>query len=135
MPEQWLLKTEPGEYSYDDLARDGTTMWDGVANPVALKNMRAMKKGDQVFIYHTGSEKAVVGTARVMANPGPARGSKDPKFVVVKIQAERKLNSPVGLHTIKSDKRFAGFELVRLPRLSVMPVPRHLWERILRMGS
>lgn len=129
----WLLKTEPGSYSYDDLARDRKTVWDGVRNPVALKNMREMKKGDRVLVYHTGSEKAVVGIAEVTGSPRPDPNANDPKLVVVEISAKTKLASPVPLSAIKSEPAFGGFELVRLPRLSVMPVSAGHWKKILDM--
>lgn len=134
MEKLWLMKTEPGTYSFDNLVRDGTTVWDGVSNPLALKHLRSMGQGDRVLIYHTGSEKAVVGTAEIVGNPGPPSGKKDTNLVVVKIRAGNRLQSPVTLQAIKNDKAFAGFELVRLPRLSVMPVPKPLWEKILKMG-
>jgi len=135
MKNLWLMKTEPGTYSFDDLVREGTTVWDGVSNPLALKHLRSMQKGDRVMVYHTGSEKAVVGTAEIVGNPGPPAGKKDTNLVVVEIRAADRLLSPVTLQAIKTDKAFAGFELVRLPRLSVMPVPKALWDKILRMGA
>jgi len=135
MEKLWLMKTEPGTYSFDDLVREGETIWDGVSNPLALKHLRSMQKGDRVLIYHTGSEKAVVGIAEVVGNPGPPTGEKDAKLVVVEIRAANRLQSPVTLQAIKADKTFAGFELVRLPRLSVMPVPNSLWAKILKMGK
>jgi len=129
------MKTEPGTYSFGDLVRDGRTVWDGVSNPLALKHLRSMQKGDRVLIYHTGSEKAVVGVAEIVGNPGPPAGKKDTNLVVVEIKAAVKLNSPVTLAAIKADKAFAAFDLVRLSRLSVMPVPKPLWDRILKMGA
>lgn len=133
MPSFWLLKTEPSTYSFDDLMRDGTTVWDGVSNPGALKHIRSMKKGDELFIYHTGEEKAIVGTGRVVSAPYSDPKSKDPRLVVVEIAAGKKLERPITLQEIKADKVFAGFELVRIPRLSVMPVPeplrKRIWER------
>ena len=117
----WLLKTEPSEYSLDDLQSDGRTLWDGVANATALKFLRQISAGDQLLIYHTGSEKAVVGTATAVAD-ATTRGS-DPRDVVVEIQFDRRLPRPVSLAEMKADKVFHGWELLRLPRLSVMPVP------------
>lgn len=127
----WLLKTEPTTYSFDDLVRDGKTVWDGVSNPVALKHLRSMKKGDGILIYHTGNEKAIVGLARVVSAPYPDPRSKDPRLVVVEIAPGRKFERPVTLQEVKADKAFTGFELVRIPRLSVMPVPDSLERRIL----
>jgi predicted RNA-binding protein with PUA-like domain len=131
MAKTWLLKTEPSSYSFDALLKDGKTVWDGVSNPVALKHLRSMKKGDELFIYHTGNEKAVVGTARVVSAPYPDPKTNDPRLVVVEISAGKKLARPVTLHEIKADRIFAGFELARIPRLSVMPVPEVLKKRIL----
>lgn len=130
MPNRWLLKTEPSTYAYDHLERDQRAVWDGVANPVALKHLRAMAAGDECLIYHTGGEKRVVGIARVTkaAYPDPKEG--DPKLVVVELAPVRRLARPVSLAEIKADDQFAGWDLVRLPRLSVMPVPDAHWKRI-----
>jgi predicted RNA-binding protein with PUA-like domain len=121
---RWLFKEEPTEYSFADLERDGETTWEGVANPLALKHLRAVRPGDEVFFYHTGKEKAVVGVMRVSA-AGEADGSP-----VVTVKPARRLAYPVTLAAIKADKAFAGWELVRMARLSVMPVSDALWERI-----
>ncbi len=135
MGQLWLVKTEPGTYSFDDLVRDGQTTWDGVSNPLALKHLRSMQKGDMVLVYHTGSEKAVVGTAEIVGMPGPPPGKEETRLVVVDIKAGKKLKSPVTLHALKEENAFRSFDLVRLPRLSVMPVPKNLWDKILKMGS
>jgi predicted RNA-binding protein with PUA-like domain len=127
---RWLLKTEPGTYSYDDLARDGRTTWDGVSNPTALSHLRAMKKGDEVLVYHTGAEKAVVGTAAVASEPYRDPKSSDDRLVVVDLTVGRKLDTPVTLAQIKADTAFAAWELVRISRLSVMPVPDAVWKRL-----
>lgn len=113
----YLLKTEPSEYSFDNLERDKNTIWDGVTNPVALRNLRAMKKGDQLIIYHTGDEKSAVGMASVLSVENPE--GKPPQ---VKIEAGKKLKKPVTLAQIKADKRFADSPLVRQGRLSVVPL-------------
>jgi predicted RNA-binding protein with PUA-like domain len=132
----WLLKTEPATYSYADLERDGHAVWDGVSNALALKHLRAMRKGDAVLIYHTGDEKAIVGLAVVASLPYP-----DPKapgqanLVVVDLKPQRRLASAVTLASVKADPAFAGFDLVRLPRLSVMPVPPELWRRLLKAAG
>jgi predicted RNA-binding protein with PUA-like domain len=118
----WLLKTEPSSYSYSDLERDRKTTWDGVSNPVALRNLRAMKQGDECFIYHTGDEKRIVGVAKVAKAAYPDPKANDPKLVVIDLTPVRALTRPVTLAEVKADKRFAGWELVRQPRLSVMPV-------------
>jgi predicted RNA-binding protein with PUA-like domain len=122
MANRWLLKTEPSAYSYDSLVRDGRTTWDGVKNPLALKHLANVQPGDSVFIYHTGDEKAVVGIARATSEAYPDPKKKDPKLLVVDLEPEKALAKPVTLAAIKADRRFAGFDLVRLPRLSVMPV-------------
>ncbi|CAG0979702.1 hypothetical protein PHYC_01698 [Phycisphaerales bacterium] len=132
----FLLKTEPGTFSYDDLVRDGRCTWDGVTNPAALQAIRSMKKGDEAMIYHTGDEKAVVGLAKVTraAYEDPARpGLNDrgePKFAVVDLSPLRAVKSPLTLADIKADKRFTAFALVKQGRLSVMPVPDALAKAI-----
>lgn len=131
----WLLKTEPTGYSWGDLERDGGTSWDGVKNNAALKHMRQMRTGDRAFIYHTGKEKALVGVARVTSDPYPDPELDDPKLVVFDLEPERRLERPVTLAEVKADPAFAEFALVRLPRLSVMPVPPALWKRLLAMAG
>lgn len=116
----WLLKTEPGEYSFEDLAKAGRTVWDGVANAVALKNLSAMRKGDRLVIYHTGTERRAVGLASVAA--APARDPSDPKLTVVEIAAGKPLKDPVSLETIKASPLFADSPLVKIGRLSVVPL-------------
>jgi len=133
MANSWLLKTEPSTYSFDDLVRDKRTTWDGVSNPVALKNLRAMRKGDQAFVYHTGAEKAIVGIARIAGDPRPDPKLDDPRLVVVELEPVRGLRTPVSLAAVKADRRFADFALVRISRLSVMPVPPDTWKALLAM--
>lgn len=113
----YLLKTEPSEYSFSDLQRDGTTVWDGVSNPVALKNLRAMQPGAQLVIYHTGDEKRAVGTASVVSVD-----AKDPKTPAVKIKAGSALTRQPTLAEIKANKLFQESPLVRQGRLSVVPL-------------
>lgn len=120
MPNHWLLKTEPSTYSWDDLEREKTAVWDGVSNPVALKNLAAMKPGDDVLIYHTGDEKTVVGVARVTKAAYPDPKAKDGKLLVVDIAPVRMLARPVTLADIKSDPLFKESPLVRQGRLSVV---------------
>ena len=127
----WLLKTERSVYSYSDLVRDKKTMWDGVTNNLALKHIRSMKKGDLAFIYHSGDEKAVVGIAEVASNPYPDPKQKDPKLAVVDLKPIELLAKAVTLSEIKSDKTFRPFALVRIPRLSVMPVSKEIWKGIM----
>ena len=120
MPNHWLLKTEPSTYSWGDLEREKTAVWDGVSNPVALKNLAAMKVGDDALIYHTGGEKAVVGVARVTRAAYPDPKTKDPKLLVVDLSPVRKLARPVTLADIKADPEFRESALVRQGRLSVV---------------
>ncbi len=135
MPSLWLLKTEPSTYGFDDLVREGRTVWDGVKNAVALKHLRAMRRGDEVLVYHTGKEKQIVGTARVAADPYPDPRGKDPKLVVVDLEAGSRLPAPVTLASVKADPAFADFALVRLPRLSVMPVSPDQGRRLRTMAG
>lgn len=130
-----MFKEEPTNYSYDDLVRDKKTSWTGVRNPVAQKHLRSVKKGDAIFFYHTGNEKAVVGVCRAAADAYPDPADKSGKLFAVDVQPVRKLRSPVTLAAVKADKRFAEFPLTRIPRLSVMPVPEKEWEWILKMSG
>ena len=132
---RWLLKTEPTHYSYADLERDKKTVWDGVSNNLALKNLRMMKKGDEAFIYHTGDEKQLVGIAEVISNPYPDPREHDVKLAVLDLKPQRKLKCGVTLAEIKSDKALKNFDLVRLPRLSVMAVSDEQWKRLLEMAE
>jgi len=131
----WLLKTEPGDYSYDHLLAAGVDVWSGVANPLALKHLRAMLAGDLCFIYHTGNEKAVVGIAEVIKAHYADPNGDNEKQIVVDIKAQQRLHHPVTLATIKSDPAFAGWELVRVPRLSVMPVPKPMWDDVMKRSK
>src|SRR3982751_2727610 len=124
----WLFKEEPTNYSYDALARDGKTSWTGVRNPVAQKNLRAVKKGDRIFFYHTGDQKSVVGICRAAGAAYPDPADAAGKLVAVDVEPVKKLKAPVTLAAIKADKRFAAFDLTRLPRLSVMPVSDDEWD-------
>lgn len=127
----FLIKTEPGEYSYDDLLRDGRTTWDGVTNAAALIAMRRMHQGDEVFWYHTGDQRAIIALARVATDPYPDPDADDPRRVVVDIEPLRLAPQPVTLSEIKSDTRYESFALVRQSRLSVMEVPA-LFDKALR---
>lgn len=130
----WLFKEEPTHYSYDDLLRDGRTSWTGVKNPLAQKHLRAVQKGDRVFFYHTGDEKAVVGVARAVGAAYLDPADKSGKLHAVDIEPVKKLKQPVTLASIKGDKAFADLPLVRMPRLSVMPITDEQWDRIEQMG-
>ena len=131
----WLFKEEPLHYSYDALARDGKTSWTGVRNPVAQRHLRSVKKGDKIFFYHTGAEKAVVGICKAAGYAYPDPADKTGKLYAVDVEPVKKLKNPVTLAAIKADKFFASFPLTRIPRLSVMPVPTEEWERILMMSA
>jgi predicted RNA-binding protein with PUA-like domain len=120
MSNHWLLKTEPSTYSWDDLVREKTAVWDGVTNPVALKNIAAMKPGDDALIYHTGDEKAVVGLARVTRAAYADPKATDPKLLVVELVSVKPLTRQVTLAEIKADTRFQDSALVRQGRLSVV---------------
>lgn len=133
MPNYWLVKTEPSAYSYDDMAREQTAVWDGVKNPVAIRNLKAMHPGDQVLVYHTGDEKAVVGWATVVSAPYP-----DPKhagLVAIDLKAHRRLPQPVTLAQIKADKTFVDLPIVKQGRLSVSPVTAPQWKRVLQLAG
>jgi len=124
MPNYWLVKTEPSTYSFDDLKREGVATWDGVKNPVAMKHLRTMQPGDEVFVYHTGNEKAIIGTATVVAAGDPP-----------KLKAKGPLARRVTLAEVKQDKAFAEMPLVRIGRLSVMPVAPALYAKLLKLGA
>lgn len=132
MANHWLLKTEPSTYSWDDLEREKTAVWDGVSNPVALKNLAAMKPGDDALIYHTGGEKAVVGLARVTKAAYPDPKGKDPKLLVIEIAPVRKLARQVALADIKADALFKESPLVRQGRLSVVSLNDEQFRRLER---
>ena len=126
----WLFKEEPANYSYADLERDGSAVWGGVTNALARQNLRKVAVGDRVFFYSTGKEKAVVGEMRVAIGPKADPSSDDPKGVAVEVEPVRALPRPVPLSAIKADDDLAGWDLVRLPRLSVVPVTPEQWRRV-----
>jgi predicted RNA-binding protein with PUA-like domain len=131
---KWLVKEEPEHYSFDTFVEDGSTVWSGVKNPLAQKHLRGMKEGDRVFFYHTGKEKAIVGTAKVTKAAYPDAKDRSGKLSVVELAPVKKLARPVTLAEIKASGRFADFPLVRMPRLSVMPVTDAQWEAIEQMA-
>ena len=134
MPGYWILKTEPSTYSFDRLVTEHRAVWDGVTNALALKHIRSMAKGDHAGIYHTGDEKALVGLARITSDPYPDPKGDDPKLAVVDIEAGERLAHPVTLATIKADPAFAELGLVRMSRLSVVPVPADQWKRLMSLA-
>ncbi|MDQ6893484.1 MAG: EVE domain-containing protein [Acidobacteriota bacterium] len=131
----WLFKEEPTHYSYDDLVRDGKTVWSGVRNPVAQKHLRSVRKGDRIFFYHTGDEKSVVGEAKASGDAYPDPGDRAGKLYAVDVAPVRKLARPVTLKEIKAVAAFRDFPLVRISRLSVMPVKDAEWARIEKMSG
>jgi predicted RNA-binding protein with PUA-like domain len=131
----WLVKSDPETYGLADLERDRQTTWDGVANALAQKHLRAVKKGDGVLVYHSGADKAIVGIARAASDAYPDPRARDPKAAVFDLEFGRRVTKPVTLAAIKADSSFADFALVRMSRLSVMPVPDSLWKRLLKMAG
>ncbi len=136
-----LLKTEPSEFSWDDLLREGRATWDGVSNASALQALRLARKGDEAFIYHTGGARAIVGLARVLGDPyedpvQPGRTERgEPKFAVIDLAPLRPVKTPVTLDQIKGDERFKDFALVRIGRLSVMTVPAPLDKALRKLAG
>jgi len=131
MPQHWLFKTEPGDYSFDDLEREGRTVWTGVHSSLALKYFRDLRIGDQILIYHTGSEKAIVGLAEAVSDPYPDPSEQDDKLLVVAIRPLRRFNRRVTLQQVKNIPALQDFDLVRLPRLSIIPVNNQQWGLII----
>jgi predicted RNA-binding protein with PUA-like domain len=131
----WLVKEEPTHYGFDALLADKKAVWSGVRNALAQKHLRAIKKGDRIFYYHTGDEKAVVGIAKALSGPYPDPDDTTGKYVAVDLAPVRRLARPVTLAEIKADAGFKDFSLVRIARLSVMPVTDAQWTRIERMAA
>lgn len=131
----WLFKEEPTHYSFDDLLRDGGTEWSGVKNPLAQKHLHSVRKGDRILYYHTGDERAIVGIARATSGAYPDPADRSGKRAVVDIAPVKRLPRPVTLAEIKANRRFARFPLVRMGRLSVMPVADEEWAEIERMAA
>jgi len=131
----WLFKSDPDTYSFDDLHRDGKTVWDGVSNNVALKHLRGAAKGDRVLVYHTGKERAIVGTAEIASEPYADPKQSDPRLAVVDLKAGERLSRPVTLEEIRKQPGLKDFDLVRLPRLSVMPVSESQWKALLALAK
>ena len=131
----FLVKEEPGNYSFDAFAADGGTTWTGVKNPLAQKHLRSIRQGDLVFYYHTGDEKQIVGIAKAASDAYPDPADATGRAHVVDLVPVKKLARPVTLASVKADPFFAAFALTRVPRLSVMPVSDEEWERIAGMGK
>lgn len=131
----WLFKEEPTNYSFDAFVKDKQTTWSGVKNPVAQKNLRAVRRGDRIFYYHTGKDKAVIGIAKALGDAYPDPKDKSGKMFVADVAPVKKLARPVTLAEIKADPAFKTFALVRISRLSVMPVSDAEWKRIEAMAG
>jgi len=131
----FLFKEEPTHYAFDDLVRDGKTSWTGVKNPLAQKHLRSVKKGDRIFYYHTGDERAVVGIAKAANDAYPDPKDKSGRLHAVDVVPVKKLARPVTLAEIKASAAFREFPLVRISRLSVMPVSDREWDGIERMAK
>ena len=135
MTNYWLLKQEPSTYNYTSLEKEKKTTWDGVHNNLALKHIRSMKKGDHAFFYHSGDEKQIVGILEIISNPYANTKESDKRFVVVDVKAVKPLKRPVTLEEIKKDSMFQNWELLRISRLSVMPVSKKLWDIIMKKSN
>lgn len=131
----WILKTDADSYPFDQLERERRAVWDGVTNALALKHIRSMAPGDEALIYHSNVGKELVGLARITSAPYPDPKGEDPKLVVVDLEANRRLPTSVSLATVKADPAFSDLGLVRMSRLSVIPVPAEQWKRLLQMGG
>jgi predicted RNA-binding protein with PUA-like domain len=131
----FLVKTEPSTYSWTDLVRDKRTVWDGVSNPVALKHLATIRKGDTVIVYHTGDEKQAVGLARAASDAYPDPKLKNPKRPVVDLTPDRALPKPVTLAQVKTDALLKSNDLARLPRLSVMPFTEAQFQKLIRLAG
>lgn len=135
MVNYWLAKQEPTSYNFDMLKKDKKTMWDGVHNNLALKHMSSMKKGDQIFFYHSGDERQIVGIMEVASNPYPNPEEDNERYIVVDVKYKKPLKKPIGLDEIKKKAKFRDWDLLRLSRLSVMPVPKGIWDEIIKMSQ
>ena len=137
MVNYWLAKQEPSGprgYNFSTLEKEKKTVWDGVHNNLALKHMKNMKKDDLVFFYHTGTEKQIVGIMTVESNPYPNPKEKNERFVVINVKYKKRLKIEVTLDELKKEKKFKNWELLRISRLSVMPVPKQIWDAIIKIS-
>lgn len=135
MVNYWLAKQEPSSYNFEKLKNDKETVWDEVHNNLALKNLNKMDKGDLVMFYHSGKEKQIVGLMEVIKAAYPNPNEKNNRYVVVDVKYKKPLKRPVTLHEIKTDKFFKDWELLRISRLSVMPVPQTIWKKIIEISE
>ncbi len=135
MANYWLCKQEPSTYNIDKLEKEKKTTWDGVHNNLALKHIRQMKKGDLALFYHSGDEKQIVGMMEIASGPYPNPKEKDLRFVIVDVKFKKRLDRPVTLGEIKANNKFKDWELLRISRLSVMPVPSQIWNEIIKISQ
>ena len=138
MVNYWLVKQEPTGprgYNFSKLEKEKKTVWDGVHNNLALKHISNMKKSDQVLFYHTGTERQAVGIMTITTNPYSNPKEKEKRFVVVDVKFKKRLKQPVTLQEMKKEKKFKDWELLRISRLSVMPVPKLIWDEIIKMSQ
>jgi predicted RNA-binding protein with PUA-like domain len=134
----WLAKQEPSGprgYNFETLKKDKKTIWDGVHNNLALKHMREIKKGDLVLFYHTGDERQIVGIMEVISEPYPNPKENNKRFIVFDVKYKKSLNRPISLDEMKKQKKFQNWELIRISRLSVMPVPKQIWDAIIDISQ
>lgn len=135
MVNYWLGKQEPSTYDISMLEKEKKTVWDDVHNNLALKHMKQMKKGDLAFFYHTGAEKQIMGIMEITSDPYPNPKEKNPRFIVIDVKFKKRLDRPVILDEIKGNKKFANWDLLRISRLSVMPVPPKIWDEIIKISQ
>ena len=138
MVSYWLVKQEPDGprgYNFETLKKDKKTVWDEVHNNLALKHMREMKDGDLVLFYHTGDERQAVGIMEVISEPYPNPKEDNKRFIVVDVKYKKSLKRPITLDEMKKQKKFQNWELIRISRLSVMPVPKHIWDNIIDISQ
>ena len=135
MVNYWLVKQEPSVYNFSLLEKEKKTVWNGVHNNLALKNLNAMKKGDQALFYHTGNEKQIVGINAITSLPYPNPRESDKRYVVVDVKPVKPLKRPVTLEEMKKEPLFKNWELLRISRLSVMPVPKNIWDIIIKKSN
>ena len=138
MVNYWLLKQEPDgprAYGFERMKDDGRTVWDGVHNNLALKHMKGMRRGDLAFYYHTGGQRQIVGVVTIVSGPYPNPEEDDERFIAVDVEYKRGLKRPVGLAEMRGEKKLAGWDLFRISRLSVVPVPRRIWDHVIEMSG
>lgn len=134
----WLAKQEPSGprgYNFETLKKDKKTIWDGIHNNLALKYMREIKKGDLILFYHTGNERQIVGIMEVISEPYPNPKEDNKRFIIFDVKYKKSLKRPITLDEMKKQKKFQNWELIRISRLSVMPIPKHIWDAIIDISQ